>query len=493
MTNKIWSTIAIAAVTSLATFAGAKKFIYNDIPFYKPSSSDNLVKQASFTTNEGSTGTGLTNLEIAAEKSVKAVVHIKVNTKAQMVQTQSPFGDDDFFNQFFGGGRQYIPPSQSSGSGVVISADGYIVTNNHVIENANNVTVTFNDKLEMNATLVGRDPSTDLALLKVEGKDLPFLNYGNSDNLKLGEWVLAVGYPLNLETTVTAGIISAKSRSIGINAQKSRNAVESFIQTDAAVNPGNSGGALVNANGDLVGINSAIASPTGSYAGYSYAIPVNLAKKVVEDLKQFGNVQRGFLGVTPLSKKEASEEEISAYKLDKTNGIYIQGVNKNGAADEAGIKEGDFITKINGAVTNSSPELLEQVARYRPGNTITVSYVRNGTENTVKVTLKNINGTTGIVKNDYASKLGASLRVLTKDEARKIGIKGGLLVKGFTGEPTLQQTGMKQNFIITAVGDENVTTLEELNTAINETKGKFQLAGVYPGYQGVYYYEVEIK
>jgi serine protease Do len=494
MMNKVLGTIGIAAITSLVTFAGAKRFIYNDVPLTSSSKNGTLVKQTSYPSDvTGSAGSGYTNLELAAEKSVKSVVHIKVNTKAQMVQTQSPFGNDDFWNQFFGGGRQYIPPSQSSGSGVVISADGYIVTNNHVIENANNVTVTFNDKLEMTATLVGRDPSTDLALLKVDAKDLPYLSYGNSDNVKLGEWVLAVGYPLNLETTVTAGIISAKSRSIGINSQKSRTAVESFIQTDAAVNPGNSGGALVNAAGDLIGINSAIASPTGSYAGYSYAIPSNLAKKVVEDLKQYGNVQRGFLGIAPLSKKEASEEEISAYKLDKTPGIYVAGVNKGGAADAAGIKEGDFITKINGVNINSSPELLEQVARYRPGNEITISYLRAGKEVTTKATLKNINGNTSIVKNEFASRISAQYRALTKDESRKLGIKGGLLVTNLGKDGKLANTGMKTNFIITAVDEESVTTVEELNAAINETKGSFQLAGVYPGYQGVYYYEVDLK
>jgi serine protease Do len=493
MMNKIASTILIAGVTSLATFALAKKYIYNDTPFFTTNTADNMAKHTSLSLNDntGSSG-GVTNLEDAAARSVKSVVHVKVNTKAQMVQTQNPFGDDDFFGQFFGGGRQYVPQGQSSGSGVVISADGYIVTNNHVIENASDITISFNDKNSMKAVVVGKDPSTDLALLKVEATNLPALSFGNSDNVKLGEWVLAVGYPLNLETTVTAGIVSAKSRSIGINNQKSKSAIESFIQTDAAVNPGNSGGALVNAAGDLIGINSAIASPTGSYAGYSYAIPSNLVKKVLEDIKKYGNVQRGYLGIVPLSAQNASPEEKSAYNLDKITGVYVAGVNKGSGADLAGLKDGDIITKINGATVSSTPELLEQVGRYSPGNKIDVSYLRGGKETTTKVELKNINGNTKIVKNEFASKLSASFRPLTKEESRKIGIQGGVLVTN-VGNGALAQTQMKKNFIITAVNENNVNTVEQLNNAVNDSEGKVQFSGLYPGYQGVYYYEVDLK
>jgi serine protease Do len=490
MMNKIVSTVLIAAITSIGTFAAAKKFIYNDVPFAKEADAPNQIHQASY--NTGDDNGGLTNLESAAAKSVNSVVHIKVNTKAQTVQTQSPFGNDDFFGQFFGGGRQYIPQGQSSGSGVVISADGYIVTNNHVIENANDITVSFNDKNSMKAVVIGKDASTDLALLKVEATNLPALTFGNSDAVRLGQWVLAVGYPLNLETTVTAGIVSAKSRSLGVNAQKSKSAIESFIQTDAAVNPGNSGGALVDAGGSLIGINSAIASPTGSYAGYSYAIPSNLVKKVIEDLKKYGNVQRGYLGINPLSAKDASPEEISAYNLDKINGVYVAGVNKGSGADDAGIKNGDIITKINGASVNTTPELLEQVGRFSPGNKIDISYVRAGKENIAKVELKNINGNTKIVKNEFASKLSASFRPLTKEESRKIGIQGGVLVTN-VGQGELAQTRMKQNFIITAVNEENVNTVEQMNTIINGSDGKINFSGLYPGYQGVYYYEVDLK
>jgi serine protease Do len=490
MMNKIVSTILIAAATSLGTFAAAKKFIYNDVPFAAQGESAKQVHEASYQTNDENGG--LTNLENAAAKSVNSVVHIKVNTKAQTVQTQSPFGNDDFFGQFFGGGRQYIPQGQSSGSGVVISADGYIVTNNHVIENANDITISFNDKNSMKAVVIGKDASTDLALLKVEATNLPALSFGNSDQVRLGQWVLAVGYPLNLETTVTAGIVSAKSRSLGVNAQKSKSAIESFIQTDAAVNPGNSGGALVDADGNLIGINSAIASPTGSYAGYSYAIPSNLVKKVIEDLKKYGNVQRGYLGINPLSAKDASPEEISAYNLDKINGVYVAGVNKGSGADDAGIKNGDIITKINGTMVNTTPELLEQVGRFSPGNKIDISYVRAGKESMAKVELKNINGNTKIVKNEFATKLSATFRPLTKDESRKIGIQGGVLVTN-VGQGELAQTRMKQNFIITAVNEKNVNTVEQMNNVINESDGKINFSGIYPGYQGVYYYEVDLK
>ena len=466
MMNKVLSTVLIASVTSLATFAAAKKFIYRDTPFFKNTPTEASFHQTSYNTNEGGTLGGYTDLESAAAASVKSVVHVKVNTKAQVVQTQSPFGSDDFFGQFFGGGRQYIPQGQSSGSGVVVSADGYIVTNNHVVENANDITV--------------------------EATNLPALNFGNSDNVRLGQWVLAVGYPLNLETTVTAGIVSAKSRSIGINAQKSKSAIESFIQTDAAVNPGNSGGALVDAEGNLIGINSAIASPTGSYAGYSYAIPSNLVKKVIEDLKKYGNVQRGYLGINPMSAKDATPEEISAYHLDNINGVYVAAVNKGSGADDAGLKDGDIITKINGFAVSTTPELLEQVGRYSPGNKIDVTYTRAGKEITAKVELKNINGNTKIVKNEYATKLAASFRSLSKEESRKLGIQGGVLVTN-VGSGELAQTQMKRNFIITAVNDENVNTAEQLNNEVNSSDGKVQFSGLYPGYQGVYYYEVDLK
>jgi serine protease Do len=496
--NKILGTVAIATVTSICTFAVAKNFIYSDTPF--PNSNNaSMVKNASYVANENNAETsGYTNLENAAEKSVKAVVHIKVNTNAQVVDQQNPFGNDDFFGQFFGGGRQYIPSQQASGSGVIISTDGYIVTNNHVIDNAKEVTVTLNDKQEKIAKVIGKDPSTDLALLKIEETNLPYLSYGNSDIVRLGEWVLAVGYPLNLETTVTAGIVSAKSRSIGVNQQKMNgsgtSAIESFIQTDAAVNPGNSGGALVNASGDLIGINSAIASPTGSYAGYSYAIPSNLVKKVIEDLMKFGNVQRGYLGIQFLDSKTATAEQKTAYGLDKIDGIYVAAVTKGGGAEAAGIKEGDFIMKVNGATVKTSPQLLEQVGRYRPGNKIEITYLRNNKEANTTIELKNINGNTSIVKNEFASKLGATFRTLTKDEAKQMNITGGVLITNIGSGKLAQQTRIKKSFVITQVDEQDIKSVEELNTKLNgSSDGKIQLSGVYPNYQGLYYYNLDLN
>jgi serine protease Do len=489
MSKNFFSMVGIAAVTSLVTFAAAKKFIYNDTPLPNEVGISGMVKNASYAPS--STG-GYTNLEFAADKGSKAVVHIKVNTNAQVVENQNPFGGS-IFDQFFGGGRQYIPPTQSSGSGVIISSDGYIITNNHVVENASELKVTLNDRQEYVANVVGKDPSTDLALLKIDKKNLSFLQYANSDAVKLGEWVLAVGYPLNLETTVTAGIISAKSRSIGINNRKSEMPIENFLQTDAAVNPGNSGGALVNANGDLIGINSAIASPTGSYAGYSYAIPSNLVKKVVEDLMKYGNVQRGFIGITPLDLKAATPEQVSAYGLDKVDGVYVERVSPDGGARKAGIAAGDFITKINGSAVKTTSQLLEMVGRQRPGDKLDVTYIRNGAIKNAQVELKNINGNTAIVKNEFTSKLGATLKPLSKEDSKKLGITGGLLVSSAGNGVLGTRTKIKNGFVITEANDVNITSLEKFNEVVSNSDGKVQLAGLYPGYQGVYYYEVDLN
>jgi serine protease Do len=492
-TSRIAGTVAIAAITSIVTFSMAKRYIYTDTPFFNSNNKSMASNTAYMGNTSSTTQGGYVSLESAAEKSVKAVVHIKVVTKAKEI-TSNPFGDDDFFSRFFGPQRQYIPPQKGSGSGVIISADGYVVTNNHVIENASEVSVTLNDRQVKKARVIGTDPTTDLALLKIDETNLPYLTYGNSDNVRLGEWVLAVGYPLDLETTVTAGIVSAKSRNIGINEQKiGGSAVESFIQTDAAVNPGNSGGALVNAMGDLIGINSAIASPTGSYAGYSYAIPSNLVKKVIEDLKQFGNVQRGYLGINFLDSKNATEEQISAYKLDKINGVYVNGVSKNGGAESAGIKEGDVITKINNIAVSTSPQLLELIARQRPGDKVTVSYIREAKEKVATVELRNINGTTGIVKNEFASKLGASFKPISKADAQKLGIKGGVMIAQIGNGKIAQQTRIKPGFIITEIDEEPISSTEEMNAKINKSSdGKVQLSGVYPNYQGLYYYSLDL-
>ena len=388
-------------------------------------------------------------------------------------------------------------PQESSGSGVVVSADGYIVTNNHVIDGADQIKVIFNNKKTVSAKLVGKDASTDLAVLKVDESNLSFIQYGNSDDVRLGQWVLAVGYPLTLETTVTAGIVSAKYRNIGINQQKSgNNAIESFIQTDAAVNPGNSGGALVNARGELIGINAAIASPTGSYAGYSFAIPSNIVKKVVNDMMKFGNVQRAYLGVGYLDSKNATPEQISAYRLDKIEGIYINQIMENSSAEDAGLKVGDVITKIGNYNIKSGPQMLEKIAQYRPGESITINYIRNGNTATTTAKLKNVLGNTQIVKNEPLSKekLGVQMRDLTGQEAGQLGINGGVYITGILQNGLIaKQTRMKKGFVITQVNEQAITSIKEMEKILQSDEKEFQFGGLYPNYQGLYYYEIKAE
>lgn len=486
--KKIIGTVLIAFCTSILTFAIAKK--------YDVKSSDEFDSNSSISQLPDG-GAGYTNLEDAAEKSSKSVVHIKTTTKARQVQYQNPFGGS-IFDQFFGGNPfMQQGPQESSGSGVIVSADGYIVTNNHVIDGADEINVVFNNKKTVSAKLIGKDASTDLAVLKVEENNLPFITYGNSDDVRLGQWVLAVGYPLTLETTVTAGIVSAKYRNIGINQQKSgSNAIESFIQTDAAVNPGNSGGALVNAKGELIGINSAIASPTGSYAGYSFAIPANIVKKVVSDMVKFGNVQRAYLGVGYLDSKNATPEQISAYHLDKIDGIYINNVIENSSASDAGLKVGDVITKIGNNAIKTGPQMLEKIAQYRPGEDIAINYIRNGKENTTNAKLKNVLGNTKIVKSEPISKekLGAQMRDLTNSEAQQLGITGGVYITGIMQNGLIaKQTRMKRGFVVTQVNEKDISSIKELEEILQSEEKSFQLGGLYPNYQGMYYYEIKAE
>ncbi len=493
--KKIIGIVLIAFCTSIITFAFAKKYIYNDVPLFgKQDKNENLFKETNYEIPapiaDGTNG-GLTNLEYAADKCSKAVVHIKTETKARAVQYRNPFGDD-IFEQFFGRRQFQMPNQEASGSGVIISTDGYIVTNNHVIDGADNISVTFNDKKTVKAKLVGKDPSTDLALLKVEETNLPTISYGNSDNVRLGQWVLAVGYPLNLETTVTAGIVSAKYRSIGINQQKAGNtAIESFIQTDAAVNPGNSGGALVNANGELIGINSAIASPTGSYAGYSYAIPSNLVKKVIGDLMKFGNVQRAYLGIGYLDTKNASAEESKALGLDKIDGVYVSQVNANSSAADGNIQKGDIITKIGDKTVRTGPQLLESIAQYRPGDKVDISYIRNGTLKTTTVTMKNISGNTDLVKTDVSADIGLTLKNLSKEELSKIGIANGVQVINIDQGSPVAQTRMKKGYIIMEINGKTIYKDSDVKNILSDDADEIQLSGMYPGYQGVYYYTIQ--
>jgi serine protease Do len=493
MMSKVFGTVAIAACTSIATFAVAKKYIYSDTPLPN-TEAGSLFAKASYEApvNNG----GYVSLEAAAEKASKCVVHINIKKAGQIITT-NPFGNDDFFGQFFSQ-RYYQPEQKGSGSGVIISSDGYIVTNNHVVENVTEVTVTLNDKQEKAARVIATDPSTDLALVKIEANNLPFISYGNSDNVRLAEWVLAVGYPLDLQTTVTAGIISAKSRSLGLHEKKNQgtqefSAIESFLQTDAAINPGNSGGALVNANGELIGINTAIASPTGSYAGYGYAIPSNLVKKVIEDLKKYGEVQRAVLGIQFVDQRSLTPEKASAIGLDKIDGILVGSVNEGGGADAAGLKQGDIVTKIEAQKVATIPQLLELIGRYHPGDKVTVTYMRNGKELTSNVTLKNVNGNTDIIKRDNVGKLGFKLKQLSAAEAKAMGIQRGLQITEITNAKVAQQTKIKKGFVITQIDETDVASIEDFNRRINQnTEGQVTLSGVYPNYRGLYYYSVDI-
>ncbi|MEO6540421.1 MAG: trypsin-like peptidase domain-containing protein [Ferruginibacter sp.] len=443
-----------------------------------------------------------------AEAATPAVVHIKTKTNAKQVnnslpkrQPNNPFSDlldDDMFNQLFGGrGRNIIPEQRASGSGVIISDDGYIVTNNHVVENADEITVTLNNKKTYKAKVIGTDPSYDLSVIKIEAAALPFLLYGNSDDVKIGQWVLAIGYPLNLETTVTAGIISAKARTLGLNKDKSGDAragVESFIQTDAAVNMGNSGGALITTDGKLIGVNSAIASPTGYYSGYSYAIPVNIVKKVVDDLIKFGTVQRGFLGVSFVNASDFNDEEKKRQGIPLgAEGIYVTEAPQDGAAYAAGIRKGDLLKTINGTEINNGAEMQGLISRQKPGDKMPVTYVRNGKENSVIVTLKNKAGNYEVVKAEAVLEaLGADLATLDAKKAKDYGIAGGVIVKKINEGALNDQTRMKDGFIILKVNDKEVKSVEELKALIGSNKD-ITISGFYPGYEGVYEYPISLS
>ena len=431
----------------------------------------------------------------ASNAAVPAVVHIKTKIPAKKISNQLPRsrnGMEDWFDQFFNNpfGQQIQPEQRASGSGVIISDDGYIITNNHVISDggqgvAEEITVTLSNKKVYKARMIGKDPSSDLAVLKIDGKGFPFLLYGNSDNVKLGQWVLAVGYPLTLETTVTAGIVSAKGRNIGINQRQSQTPIESFIQTDAAVNQGNSGGALISTDGQLIGINSAIYAPNGTYAGYSFAIPVNLVKKIVNDLIKFGDVKRPYLGV------QAHEE-----KFDAGDGAHVGSVAKDGAAAEIGLQRGDIITKVNDAPINSWTELQATVSSYNSGEKINITYKRNGVEKTASAILKNKTGTYDqlAVVSTVGEKLGADLETLAKEKAQKYEIEGVVTVKKIKSGGAFSQTRMQDGFIITSVNGMDIASIEQLGQAIRSLKGEnIQLEGIYPGYEGIYRYPLNLE
>lgn len=405
----------------------------------------------------------------ASQNSINSVVH--VTTKVVRTTFQR-----DMFQEFFygpgAGGREFKQYGSGSGSGVIVSSDGYIVTNNHVIEDASEIEVILNDNTKYTAKIIGTDPSTDIAVLKIEGKNLQAIPIGNSDEINIGEWVLAVGNPFNLTSTVTAGIVSAKARNINLLSDKSKQsmAIESFIQTDAAVNPGNSGGALVNTKGELVGINTAIASQTGSYSGYSFAVPVNLVTKVMHDLIDYGVVQRGYLGV---SIADINQEIKEKYELSTTRGVLVAGVTEGGSAMKAGLKEGDVILKIGSKEVNSVASLQEEIGRRRPGDKVSVT-VRNakGSESIVEIVLRNSDGDTKLVSKEEINKniaLGATFEALSSKEMKEYNTDYGVKIISIT-TGKLKSLGLKEGMVITKVNNEAVKSVEQLTNKLNGGK-----------------------
>ena len=422
----------------------------------------------------------------AAENSVDAVVHIMT----KVVKQSNTY--EDFFGALLG--QLYGYPGQTRnntmvayGSGVVLTPDGYIVTNNHVVEGADEVEVTFNNKVKKTATIIGTDPTTDLALIKVEASDLPFLTFGDSDNVRIGEWVLAVGNPFNLTSTVTAGIVSAKARNLSILGEGT--SVESFIQTDAAVNPGNSGGALVNTKGELIGINAAIASHTGSYEGYSFAIPSNIVRKVVDDLLLYGTAQRGYLGV---QIAELTQELAQKEGLENIEGVYVGEVTEGGAAKLAGLKDGDVITAINGKKVNSTTQLKENIGQYRPGDKVDVEVNRQGHHHHYELTLLNEAGNVNLVKNGeafYNSEFGLMLQPVNQNEMSRLNIKNGLKIVEIR-QGRFMNSGVPVDFVITKVNGYAVNSKSELENALKNTRSRrTTIEGVFPnGMTGSFYY-----
>ncbi|MBI2259432.1 MAG: trypsin-like peptidase domain-containing protein [Flavobacteriia bacterium] len=424
---------------------------FTSMPNFNPSSAESFVE--------------------ASENTINSVVHVTTKTVHTSIQR------DPFFEFFYGpgsGNREFKQYGSGSGSGVIVSSEGYIVTNNHVIDNANEIEVILNDNSKYTAVIVGADPSTDLAVIKIEAKNLKPIPIGNSDDLKIGEWVLAVGNPFNLTSTVTAGIVSAKARNINLLSDRAGSSVvpiESFIQTDAAVNPGNSGGALVNTRGQLMGINTAIASQTGSYAGYSFAIPVNLMQKVMRDLIDYGIVQRGFLGVQITDINQELKEKNN---LNSTKGVFVAKVIEDGGADKAGVKEGDVITKIGSKEINSVAELQEEIGKRRPGDVVNVTILdKKGNEEMKEIVLRNSEGETSLVNKEDIKKnvaLGAVFSPLSDKEKKELNVTYGVKIKTLNAGK-LKSVGFEEGMVLTKIDHDPIDTVEEATEKLGR-KGK---------------------
>ncbi len=425
-------------------------------------------------TNYSGNGSAFADFTLAAEKSLSSVVHIKTTSEQVNNLAYDPFAELFFGHQK----RQQNFVQQGSGSGVIISEDGYIVTNNHVVSGSDKIEVVLNDKRTYEAELIGTDASTDIALIRIKEKGLTFLNYGNSDAVKVGEWALAVGNPFNLNSTVTAGIISAKGRNNILNT--TNRPIESFIQTDAVVNPGNSGGALVNTDGELIGINTAIATNNGVFQGYSFAVPVNIVKKIVSDLVEFGTVQRAYIGVSiqDIDSKFASENN-----LKQLNGIYVNGLSDGGSAKDAGVKEGDIITKIQDIPVSSVSALQEQISRYRPGDKVDVAINRDGRELNIPVVLKSLDNTTKLVKkseiiNRKVEALGAEFVEVDTQELSKLRINNGVKISKL-GYGKLSQIGIQAGFIVTSIDKKKINSITDIKNALDNKSGVVLIEGFY--------------
>lgn len=451
--------LALVVSISIATSVAVFNYLQKNKPSTNISGFTIDEIPANYATLRNVPRAGETDFTLAAELTVNAVVHVKVKSE---VTSRGFGGGDPFFEYFFG--PQFRQPQQprireGAGSGVIISSDGYIVTNNHVIDNSKEIEVVLNNNKSYPARVIGSDPNTDIALLKIDATGLPVVLFGDSDALKIGEWVLAVGNPFNLTSTVTAGIVSAKARSINILNAPLR--IESFIQTDAAVNPGNSGGALVNTRGELVGINTAIASQTGSFAGYSFAVPSSIVQKVVSDMRQFGVVQRAVLGI---SIQEMTADLAREKNIRNIQGVYVAGIGENSAAQQAGMKEGDVITSINDNNIRSVAQLQEQVGRFRPGDAITVDVVRDNKTIKLRVTLKNAQGNMEIVSTDKnIDVLGATFKAPDKELLRKLGHEHGVEVDTVT-RGKFQSAGIRAGFIILKINNEQMNSPEDIQT-----------------------------
>lgn len=493
------ATVVVSGLTTIATYKWMETSTAQEWADSYVSVTDDNIHHVQFAPAVSRASVTDNDFTEAAEKTVNAVVGVKNTQMAQQQQYQSM---DPFFDFFFGNRGQQMPQQKARegfGSGVIISSDGYIVTNNHVIDGADKLTVTLNDEREFEATLVGTDPTTDIALLKIEAKDLHFLPFGDSDNLKVGQWVLAVGNPFMLSSTVTAGIVSAKGRRISENNNRDaygrqRMNIESFIQTDAAVNPGNSGGALVNTAGELVGINTAIYSQTGSYAGYSFAVPASIASKVVADLRQYGQVQKAVLGISVKSIPVNVDMDEDG-KVKTQTRVEVAQVQEGGAADEAGIKEGDVITSINKTKIKNFPALQAELALHTPGEKVQVTVERNGKEKVFTVTLKNAQGNTEMLTKKGIDSLGASFQNLSAKELQKYGVRKGVMVKSVEQGSAFARAGIHEKFVIVKINDVVVNSDKEIEAVYDRLTTSRDadedpvmfIVGLYPNGRTAYY------